>query len=269
MKRLKCTIWVYVLFALFTPWSVSAHEPLMLYAAGSLKAALTEVAVAYEQKYRKQVNTRFGPSGLLRQAIESGETPDVFASANMNHPGVLADAGWGGPVALFARNQLCVLSQPEVAVTTETLLPVLLDENIRVGTSTPGADPSGDYAWKLFKKADGLNQGCFETLSKKALQLTGGPDSPKAPEGKNLYGWVMRDDQADLFLTYCTNAVLAKKQFQDLKIIQIQPELTVGADYGLIVRNGASPEAWRLAMFILSTEGQMILGEYGFGTTAN
>ncbi len=269
MKRSKCTILGYVLIASLIPWSVSANESVMLYAAGSLKAALTDVAAAYEQKYRIQVNTKFGPSGLLRKAIEDGETPDVFASANMNHPAVLEDAEWGSPVVLFARNQLCALSQPEVDVTSETLLPVLLDENIRVGTSTPKADPSGDYAWELFKKADRMKQGSFETLSKKALQLTGGPDSQKAPEGKNLYGWVVSDDQADVFLTYCTNAVLAKKQFQDLKIIQIQPDLTVGADYGLIVKDGAPMEAWRLAMFILSREGRKILGEYGFGTTTN
>jgi molybdate transport system substrate-binding protein len=269
MKRLKCTILGYFLIASLIPWSVLANESVVLYAAGSLKAALTDVAAAYEQKYRIQVNTKFGPSGLLRKAIEDGETPDLFASANMNHPGVLAEAGWGGPVVLFARNQLCALSQPEVDLTTETLLPVLLDENIRVGTSTPKADPSGDYAWELFKKADRIKQGSFETLSRKALQLTGGPDSQKAPEGKNLYGWVVSDDQADVFLTYCTNAVLAKKQFQDLKIIQIQPDLTVGADYGLIVKDGASMEAWRLAMFILSREGRKILAEYGFGTTAN
>ena len=41
------------------------------------------------------------------------------------------------------------------------------------------------------------------------MQLTGGPDSDPAPEGRNTYAWVMESDRADLFLTYCTNAVLA------------------------------------------------------------
>jgi molybdate transport system substrate-binding protein len=269
MRRVKYTILGYFLIASLIPWSVSASESVMLYAAGSLKDALTQVVSAYEQNYRIPVNTKFGPSGLLRKAIEEGDAPDIFASANMNHPEALADAGWGGPVVLFARNQLCALSQPGVKVTTDTLLTVLLDENIRVGTSTPKADPSGDYAWELFKKADSIKQGSFDTLSGKALQLTGGPDSQKAPEGKNLYGWIVSDDQADVFLTYSTNAVMAKKQFENLKIIQIQPDLTVGADYGLIVKDGASMSAWRLAMFILSQEGRKILAEYGFGATAN
>ena len=41
--------------------------------------------------------------------------------------------------------------------------------------------------------------------------------------------------------------------------------LAVGADYGLTVVDGASPAAYRFAMFILSVEGQRILAGYGFG----
>jgi ABC-type molybdate transport system substrate-binding protein len=247
--------------------SVSA-EPLELYAAGSLKAALGDLAASYEKNYQAKVITKFGPSGLLRKAIEGGESPDVFASANMAHPEKLAAMGWGGPVVLFARNQLCALAQPDVEVATDNLLAVLLDKNLRLGTSTPKADPSGDYAWELFRKADKIKEGSFAMLSGKALQLTGGPDSEKAPEGLNQYGWVMREKKADVFLTYCTNAVLAGKEVQTLQIVRIPEELSVGADYGLLIRDGASNEVWRLAMYILSPEGQKILGEYGFEAKA-
>jgi len=109
----------------------------------------------------------------------------------MAHPEKLASGGWGSPVVLFARNQLCALAQPDVEVTTDNLFNTLMDKNVSVGTSTPKADPSGDYAWKLFRKADTIKAGNFATLSGKALQLTGGPDSEKAPEGRNQYGWVM------------------------------------------------------------------------------
>ncbi len=252
---------------LLAPLCMSA-ETLKLYAAGSLKAALGDVATSYEKIHNIKVTTQFGPSGLLRKAIEDGESADVFASADMTHPGKLEAGGWGGPVALFTRNQLCVLAQPEIEVTTETLLSILLNEKIRVGTSTPKADPSGDYAWELFKKAEKIKTGSFAILSTKALQLTGGPDSEKAPEGKNPYGWVMSEKKADVFLTYCTNAVLAQKEVPSLKIIRINDALSVGADYGLIVRKGASKEASQLAEYILSPEGQKILGGYGFETIA-
>ena len=79
-------------------------------------------------------------------------------------------AGWGGPVALFARNRLCALAQPDVEVSPATLLEVLLDPAVRLGTSTPKADPSGDYAWQVFEKAEALRPGSFATLDAKALQ---------------------------------------------------------------------------------------------------
>jgi len=267
VKIYRNLVVLFALLALSMPLSVSA-DSLNLYAAGSLKAALGDVAVSYEKTYKTKVTTKFGPSGLLRKAIEGGENPDIFASANMAHPEKLASGGWGSPVVLFARNQLCALAQPDVDVTTDNLFNTLMDKNVRVGTSTPKADPSGDYAWELFRRADTIKEGSFTTLSGKALQLTGGPDSQKAPEGRNQYGWVMGEKKADVFLTYCTNAVLARKEVQTLKIIRIPEKLSVGADYGLLVRDGAPNEAWRLAMYILSPEGQKILKEYGFEATA-
>jgi molybdate transport system substrate-binding protein len=267
MKVCRNLVVVLILIVLAMPFSVSA-DSLTLYAAGSLKAALGDVAASYEKTYQTKVTTKFGPSGLLRKAIEGGENPDVFASANMAHPEKLASEGWGSPVVMFARNQLCAIAQPEVAVTTDTLLNILMDPNVRVGTSTPKADPSGDYAWELFHKADRVKAGSFAILSDKALQLTGGPASAKAPAGRNQYGWVMGEKKADIFLTYCTNAVLAQKEVQPLQIIRIPKALSVGADYGLLVRNKAPNEAWRLAMYILSPAGQKILKEYGFEAQA-
>lgn len=249
------------------PFAASASA-LKLYAAGSLKAAMGDIVKAYEEKYSTEITTTFGPSGLLRKSIENGETPDVFASANMAHPETLAAKGWGSPVVLFARNKLCAITQPGVEVTTNNLLAILLDEKVRLGTSTPQADPSGDYAWKLFERADKVKKGSFAILSEKALQLTGGPDSAKAPEGLNKYGWVMSEEKADVFLTYCTNAVLAQKEVTNLNIVRIPDDLAVGADYGLLVNQNASPGAWRLGMFILSPEGQNILSDYGFDATA-
>ncbi len=187
------------LFFFLSPLPASAAESLQLYAAGSLKEALGEVAVAYENTYKTKVATKFGPSGLLTTAIEGGENPDVFASANMAHPEKLAASGWGGPVVLFARNQLCALAQADIAATTDNLLPTLLDNNVRLGTSTPKADPSGDYAWELFNKAEAVQKGSYAALSGKALQLTGGPASDKAPEGRNQYGWVMEGEKSRRF----------------------------------------------------------------------
>lgn len=55
----------------------------------------------------------------------------------------------------------------------------------------------------------------------------------------------MQKDQADLFLTSCTNAVLAVAEPPELQVVQIPDTLNVGAAYGLIELSD-SEEARRL-----------------------
>ena len=98
---------------------------------------------------------------------------------------------------------------------------------MRLGTSAPVADPSGDYVWALFDRAGTVRPGAA-ALKDKAMQLTGGSDDPKAPGGRNTYGWVIMEGQADLFLTYCTNAVLAQGEVPDLRIVTVPPRALRG-----------------------------------------
>jgi molybdenum ABC transporter molybdate-binding protein len=237
--------------------SGQAQEPVRLYAAGSLRNALNEVIANFKEV---RVEAVFGASGLLRERIAKGEPAEVFASANMEHPRSLERDGRAGPVKLFARNQLCALAAPHVEVDSATLLERMLDPAIKLGTSTPTADPSGDYAWELFAKT-----GSFEALSSKALKLVGGPDSPQAPAGRSVYAMLIAERKADVFLTYCTNTLAAQKENAALRIVRIPPTLTVGAEYGLTVMKGAPPLAERFAQFILSAPGQAILANHGFG----
>ncbi len=241
-------------------------ETVNVYAAGSLKAAITDIARTFEaQNSGVTVATEFGASGLLRERIEKGETAHLFASADMGHPQKLVDQGKApGPVSLMTRNVLCALARGDVKVTSDTLLTSMLDPRIKLGISTPKADPSGDYAMVTFAKSDEINAGSKSTLETKALQLTGGPASPKAPDGRNLYAWVIDSGQADMFLTYCTNARLAKAEIASLQIVDLPAELSVGADYGMVVLGGASVSATALAAFIAGPAGQTILTKYGF-----
>jgi ABC-type molybdate transport system substrate-binding protein len=64
----------------------AAADSVSLYAAGSLKAALTDVATAFQTASGYKVEAKYGPSGLLRQEIAGGAGAHVFASANMEHP---------------------------------------------------------------------------------------------------------------------------------------------------------------------------------------
>ncbi|MGQ3284198.1 MAG: substrate-binding domain-containing protein [Bosea sp. (in: a-proteobacteria)] len=168
--------------------AVRAQEPVLLHAAGSLRAALTEVTQAFTAQSGLAVKPAFGASGLLRERIAKGEAAEVFASADLGNPRALAKEGRSGPVVLFARNELCAFLRPGVTATPETLLERMLDTGLKLGTSTPRADPSGDYAFQVFARAEAVKPGARAALEAKALQLTGGPGSAPAPDGLNVYG---------------------------------------------------------------------------------
>jgi len=247
--------------AMSTPASA---DTVLLHAAGSLRGALTEVSKAFEASGGGNVQAKYGPSGLLKDEIAGGAKAEVFASANMEHPQALASAKKSGPVVLFARNRLCALVRPGLSVEPANLLERMLDPAIKLGASTPKADPSGDYAFEVFAKADKVKPGARATLEKKAALLTGAATSAPPPQGRNVYGWHVADGRADIFLTYCTNALPAQRENAGQQVVQLPDSLAVGADYGLTVVAGASPGAYRFSMFILSADGQRILARHGF-----
>ena len=111
-----------MILAMLAMTGPAAADTIQLFAAGSLKAALTDVAKAYEAASGNKVEARYGPSGLLKGEISKGTKADVFASANMEHPQALHDERKSGPVSRFARNSLCALVKPGLKVDSASLL---------------------------------------------------------------------------------------------------------------------------------------------------
>jgi molybdenum ABC transporter molybdate-binding protein len=255
--------WVLALLLMST--GAFGEEPaLRLRAAGSLRAVMTEISQAFTASGGPRVESTFGASGLVREGIENGDPTDVFASADVRNAQLLADTGRAAPPIVFARNQLCALLAPGIDAKPDNLLERMLDPTVKLGTSTPKADPSGDYAWQLFEKADKLRAGAYAVLDKKALKLTGAADSPQAPAGRSIYGMLIAERKADIFLTYCTNAVVVAREVSGARALSLPDALAVGASYGLTVLNSAPPTAQRFALYVLSVPGQMILARHGF-----
>jgi molybdate transport system substrate-binding protein len=242
----------------------NAKGPVRVYAAGSLRAVMLELGAAFEAATGVRVVPVFGPSGVLRERIERGEPTDVFASADMRHPQRLADAGRSFQVVPFAHNRLCALASPRLEVTTATLLDRMLDPAVKLGMSTPLADPSGDYAVQLFEKAERMRTGAQAALMQKARRLTGAADSPPPPKDRSIYAALVTGGVADIFLTYCTNALQAQKESPGLRIVQVPDALAVTAQYGLVVMRDARLDAAGFAEFVLSRQGQEIIARHGF-----
>ncbi|MDT3251472.1 substrate-binding domain-containing protein [Serratia sp. root2] len=233
---------------------------ILLFAAGSLKGAFGPLLTAFQAQSDCEVETVFGPAGLLRQRIEKGESPHIFASANLAHPQRLVDLRLTQRVELFARNRLCATVRNIAGLTEPPLLDVLLDSRWRVATSTPGADPSGDYAQQLFDRLEGVMPGQGEALRSRALALVGGADSAPVPQGRLAAEYLINSGQADIFLGYASYGT-ALAGYPELAVRQLPPALVIEADYGLCL---LAPQAQPLAEFILAEQGQAILREQGF-----
>jgi len=244
--------------------AASAQDPVRVYAAGSLRAVMIELASSHGAAGGAKIEFVFGPSGVLRERIERGEPADVFASADMGHPQRLADSGRSDRAVPFAYNRLCALASPKIAVTEATLLDRILDPAVKVGMSTPVSDPSGDYTIQMFEKAERLRPGALAALTSKARRLVGAPDSPPPPKDRSVYAALVTSGEADIFLTYCTNVLQAQREEHDLRIVQIPDGLAVSAQYGLTVMKTARTDAQAFADFILSRRGQEIIARHGF-----
>lgn len=137
-----------------------ARPPLRLLAAGSLKTAFTALIAHWNSHHPGQpVAMENGPAGWLRQRIEQGERYDVYASAALSHAEALYAQGLSGPAVLFAHNALCALVKADGPVRAENIVAALLDPATRMATSTPKADPGGDYAWEYFRRLDAEHLG--------------------------------------------------------------------------------------------------------------
>jgi len=235
----------------------------VLYAAGSLRPAFEQLLPAFTQKTGHEIRTTFGPAGLLRERIERGERADIFASANMAHPERLFAQGLFEQPACFARNRICVLARRELGLTSANLLAILLDPQIKLGTSTPEADPSGDYALAVFARAEAVRPGAEAILTAKARHLVGGRQPLALPEGRAAGEWLIATGQADIFLSYWTSAQQSAGNAA-VEIIELPAELSIVAEYGLSMAAKAVPATSALARHIMSDEGQRILQDRGF-----
>jgi molybdate transport system substrate-binding protein len=238
-------------------------EQLRILAAGSLSAAFAEMVAAFPAPPGSVAEPVFGPSGFLREKIEQGAPADILASADMIQPRKLAADHPNRPVILFTRNRLCALARENVGLTPDNFLDRLLDPSVRLATSTPGADPGGDYAWAMFARTDAVHPGAQAILQAKALKLVGGPATPPLVPGHGAVQGVFIANRADVMLGYCSGTGPVMREIPGLVSVALPPALSVGAAYGMIVLSD-DPLASRFALFVMSEPGQAILHKHGF-----
>jgi molybdate transport system substrate-binding protein len=246
----------------------ASADALHIAGAGSLATAFGDLLRRFPAGPDTVATPEFGPSGLMREKIEAGADVDLFASADMAQPERLAIGHPDRFVVNFTRNRLCAIARTTAGLIATNMLDRLLDPTVRLATSTPGADPGGDYAWAVFARAEAVRPGARAALEAKALKLYGGGSkTPLLVPGKGAVEGIFLADRADVALAYCSGAPEVVAAVPGLAVVPLPPDLTVGPAYGMVVLT-AKPVAFRFATFVMSETGQALLKAHGFDPVA-
>lgn len=241
------------------------NQPLRLYAAGSLRRAFSPLLAAFSEQYAVTVAPTFGPAGMLCESIIQGTEVDLFASANCTHPQRLKALGMVEETAIFATNGLCIVMRNVPELTSQSWLEALLDPRFVLSTSTPDNDPGGDYALQLFDKIERHHRGAGVTLRERARPLVGGSMQHEIPAGMTAGSYLIRSGQSDMHIGYSSYAPMLMNQ-PDLHVVFLPESYAVTAEYMFATLKPVRHEARLLAQYLLSTQGQGGLVQYGFSS---
>ena len=262
MPRTRMLAGLAVTLSLMLGVAPARAEELVLYGAGSLREVMTAIAADFTKSTGIPVRTSFGPSGLMRAKIEAGDKVDLFASADMGHPAKLQKDGRATSVVMFTRNRLCAFAKPDAGLTTANFAERLIDPAVKLGTSTPVADPGGDYTWQMFRLIDKARPGAFAMLDAKAKKVDGG--SVPHPSDPDPTGSAFARGDINVMIAYCSGVERRRRATPDAQVVHVPDSLAVGPEYGLAILNAVTPAAAKLAFAILSVEGQATLARSGF-----
>lgn len=241
-----------------TNGATAGSERLVISAAASLTDAFENLGARFgRQRPGSDLIFNFGGSQQLAQQIVSGAPAHVFASADFTQMEVAVAGGRIDEDAVqpFAANRLVII-YPLNSATPVTTLQDLARPGLRLVLPAEEV-PAGRYVGQFLEKAAAGALG--SQYRRRVLQNV-------VSYELNVRAVLTRVSlgEADAGIVYHSDVVGA--QSANVGLAQIPDELNVFARYYLAPLTGAGDNALAtdFIAFVLSTEGQSILQEYGF-----
>jgi molybdenum ABC transporter, periplasmic molybdate-binding protein len=246
--------WMVATLLLVVAQQVAATE-VMVSAAASLTNAFKEVGAAYETKYPgAKVSLNFGASGALQQQIAKGAPVDVFASADQATMDLAQKEGQIIPEERkdFVRNTLVLILPMDSKLVPPKQLSDLTQEGItRISLGNPATTPAGRYAQRAMEKAD-----VWAKVESKLIMTQ---------NVRQSLDYVVRGE-VDTGFVFGTDAAIMPDKAKIAFEVPLDEKITypVAMTSNNKVDSEKGKEAKRFIDFLLSDEGQTILGKYGF-----
>lgn len=219
------------------------REPLTISAAASLTEAFDTygMALAGEQRFS------FGGSNELAAQIRQGARPDVFASANTEHPEELAAEGLVEEPVVFARNQLVIAVAPSSEIES---IDDLGEPGLDLVLCAAGV-PCGDYTIEVLDRLPAAEREAI------LANVRAEESDVKGVIGKVAQG------AADAGIVYFSDAVAAAGR---VETVEIPAALESAVSYAIAVVAGTAERraAREFIDGLLDGEGAAALAAAGF-----
>jgi molybdate transport system substrate-binding protein len=247
--------WLFLLLALPLQGQPS-NRNLSIAAAGDLRGTLEDVKAAFEAKHTNlSLQLSFGSSGSLTAQIQQGAPFDVFLSADAGYPEQLVQTGFASAENAFpyAMGFLVLWVHKDIKVNLEKEgLKTLLNPHIkRIATANPRTAPYGRAGESALRQA-----GLYDALQARLVFADNIAQAAQFLQtGAAEAGLISRSQaQHPLLMKQGSLWILPTGCYPPLKQV------------GLILkRSRLEEEARCFRDFLLSSAGQSILANHGFG----
>jgi molybdate transport system substrate-binding protein len=239
-------------FASLIALSAHAQDPMLVFAAASLKESLDAVNAAWAQQGGTKAVVSYAASSALAKQIEGGAPAQVFISADLDWMDYVEKRSLIQPGTRknILGNKL-VLVAPLASKARATIAPgfplaQLLGPSGRLALGDPQHVPAGKYAHAALEKL-----GVWDSVSNRVA----------AAESVRAALALVARDEAPLGIVYETDAKAEPK----VKVIAAFGErLHPPVIYPAALLAGAKPPAAAYLAFIASAQAKAIFQRYGF-----
>jgi molybdate transport system substrate-binding protein len=225
-----------------------SDSELIVFAASSLTEAFSELGERFEaENPGTTVTFIFSSSSTLATQILEGAPADVFASADDRQMATVVNAGSAHQPRRFATNRM-VIVVPEENPARIRRSEDLARPGVKLVLAAPEV-PAGNYARRILDRI-----GILDTVEDNVVSNE--PDV-KAVVTKMVLG------EADAGVVYETD--VTHDAAGRVSVIDFPAEAEVTATYPIAALEGGGSLSSEFVSFILSTQGQTVLGDHGFG----
>lgn len=159
---------------------------------------------------------------------------------------------------------MVLVVRPRLDAPAEDPVAVLADPRWRIGISTPGADPSGDYAAAFLERLTAEDPRRWQDLGPRCVRLYGAvlPDPHEPPRSPALVA--LSEGRADMLIAYATTADRIARALPAARILPLPLELAPLTKICACARRGSSALARRLLDELQGAEAAALLNSHGF-----